>query len=67
MCVSLSINTLRFQPLSQPQGSIIVPPATSLVVHGPRLQASNAGCAGLIPGEGTGIPHTTRHGPKEEE
>ena len=35
---------------------------TSLAVQGLRLQASNAGGTGSIPGQGTKIPHAVRHG-----
>ena len=38
------------------------PEGTSLVVQWLRLHGSNAGGAGLIPGQGTKIPYATWHG-----
>ena len=40
---------------------------TSLVVQWLRLCAPNAGGTGSIPGQGTKIPHATRHSPKEKK
>ena len=37
---------------------------TSLMVQWLRLQAANAAGMGLIPGQGTKIPHAARHGEK---
>ena len=37
---------------------------TSLVVHLLRFCTSTAGGMGLIPGQGTKIPHATQHGKK---
>ena len=39
----------------------------SLAVQWLRLHASNAGGAGLIPGQGTQIPHTSRSSQKKKE
>ena len=40
---------------------------TSLVIHWLRLLASNAGVAGLIPGQGTKIPHATARKTKRKK
>jgi len=37
---------------------------TPLVVQWLRFRASNAGGTGLIPGQGTEIPHAVKHGQK---
>ena len=42
-------------------------PGTSLAVQWVRFQASDTGGTGLIPGQGTGIPHATRHEWMNEE
>ena len=42
-------------------GQKIMGTGTSLVVQWLRLHTSNAGGAGLIPGQGTKIPHAAWH------
>ena len=44
--------------------SKLVPLGTSLVVQWLRLHASTAGAMGLIPGQGTKIPHAAEHSQK---
>ena len=47
-----------------PQGTEL---GTAPVVQRLRLCASNAGGMGLIPGQGTEIPHTSRCGKEKEK
>ena len=57
--------SLKFNYFSCPQKTRIT--GTSLAVQGLRLHASNAEGMGLIPGQGTKIPHALRQGQNKQK
>ena len=64
------MNTCSYKNLNMNFIAVSLPeqenPRTSLAVQWLRLCVSNAGGVGLIPGQGTKIPHTAQHSQKKK-